>query len=145
MSANRGFEGLVVWQRARELAVTVYQLTNALPASEAYNLTSQLRRAATSIMSNIAEGHGRDTKKDFVRFLYISRGSLMELHSCLVLAKDLDYTNDEQQKGILRQIDHVGRMINRLIASMSESYTVKEDGLAGLDSSFYEELGARSQ
>ncbi len=89
---NRGFEGLVVWQRARELAVSVYRQTATFPAHEQYNLASQMRRAATSVMSNIAEGHGSDTPKDFVRFLYMSRGSLMELRSCLILAEDLGYS-----------------------------------------------------
>lgn len=85
------FRDLIAWQRAMQLAKKVYQATSVMPDSEKFGLTSQMRRAAVSIPSNIAEGHGRQSLPDYVRFLKMARGSLMELQTQLILAEDLGF------------------------------------------------------
>lgn len=85
------FKQLVVWQRAVELSLAVYRLTAAFPPSEQFGLTSQLRRAAVSIASNIAEGYGRSTKGEYIQFLGHARGSLCELQTQIVIARSLQF------------------------------------------------------
>ena len=81
MSHVSGYKGLVVWQKARQLAVAAYKLSDRFPSTKQFALTNQLRRAAISVLSNIAEGAGRRGNKEFRQFLYVSRGSLAELES----------------------------------------------------------------
>src|SRR3989344_9666054 len=83
------FRDLIIWQKGLAIAKETYKITKVLPKEELFGLTSQLRRSAVSISSNIAEGRGRSTRKDFVSFLYISQGSLFELETQLLLAKEL--------------------------------------------------------
>jgi four helix bundle protein len=85
------YQELLVWQRGMEIAKLVYQLTSQFPKSEQYGLTSQLQRAAVSIPANIAEGHARDSTKEFLRYLSIVRGSLAELETLLLLSRDFSY------------------------------------------------------
>ena len=95
----RDFKRLDIWKIARELNKLVYVVTRGFPKDEIYGLTSQLRRASVSISSNIAEGCGRRTTKDFICFLHNAMGSLKEVESQIFLSKDLDYlTNDEFDK-----------------------------------------------
>jgi four helix bundle protein len=89
MSNVRTFRDLIAWQRSMELARTVYEVTTAMPTSERFGLTNQMRRAAVSVPSNIAEGHGRQSRTDYLRFLRTSRGSLGELATQLQLSLDL--------------------------------------------------------
>ena len=91
MNSGFRFEKLEIWQLARQLNKTVYQLTSRFPACESYGLTNQLRRACVSVSSNIAEGSGRNSDKDFAHFLEQAYGSLMEVASQLYLAMDLTY------------------------------------------------------
>ena len=91
----KNFKNLKVWQRGIELVVDVYKKTNNFPNEELYGLTSQIKRSAISIPSNIAEGSGRGSKKDFNRFLDISLGSSFELETQLIIAKRLDFINDD--------------------------------------------------
>lgn len=114
----RSIRDLIVWQRSRELAVAVYSLTKGLPREELYGMTSQFRRAAVSVMSNIAEGHGRGSRLQLLHFLAIAKGSTFEVQSQLVLAADL-------RLGELAQVQHcdalcneVGRMLTATIASL---------------------------
>ena len=86
---EEGYRGLRVWQRAKELAVIIYKLTSTGPLSRDFGLRDQMRRAAVSIASNIAEGDERDTNKDSVRFLYMAKGSLAELRTQLEIARDI--------------------------------------------------------
>lgn len=141
--SSRGIEDLRVWQEARKLAARIYQVTEQFPNSENYNLTSQIRRAATSVMSNIAEGHGRYSRRDFVRFLYIARGSLSEVHSLTVLAHDLNYLDLKSRNMVLHMVDVIGSMLNSLLNALQGPYEVKEDSVE-LDGSFYEEQGTGS-
>jgi len=85
------FRDLVAWQKAMQLAKEVYKATSMMPDSEKFGLTSQMRRASVSIPSNIAEGYGRESLTDYLRFLKTARGSLMELQTQLILAEDLGF------------------------------------------------------
>ena len=98
------FRKLEIWKDGIELSKIIYELTRNFPKEEIYGLTSQMRRAAISIPSNIAEGAGRDTNKDFAHFLTIAKGSSFELDSQLILAKELGYITEEQLIPILDKL-----------------------------------------
>ena len=116
------FEKLKVWQEARELVALVYQLLERFPRNENYVLCDQLRRAAISVPSNIAEGSGRFSIKEQVHFFEIAFGSLMELYCQLLLAADLGYISEEDVKVVKARVFSVTRMLSRLRASkISES------------------------
>ena len=87
----RSYRDLIAWQKAMQLARHVYRETTGMPDSERFGLTIQMRRAAVSIPSNIAEGHGRESRTDYIRFLKMARGSLMELQTQLILAEQLRF------------------------------------------------------
>ena len=99
------------------LSLDVYRDTKAFPDDERYGLTSQLRRAAVSIPSNIAEGHGRDSAGDLIRFCNIALGSLAELETQLLLARELTYLERTATDGLLQQAEEIGRMLRGLIRS----------------------------
>ena len=107
------FENLIVWQRAMELVRAVYALAKKFPADERYALTDQLRRAVASIPSNIAEGRGRDSAKDFAHFLMIARGSLNEVATQLELAVRLGYMTSGG--GLYDEAQEVRKMLNAMI------------------------------
>ncbi|MDO8686462.1 MAG: four helix bundle protein [Clostridiales bacterium] len=92
---------LLVWQKAHELTLKIYQITNSFPKDEMFGLTSQIRRAAVSIPSNIVEGKDRGSNKDYKRFLLMARGSLEEVKYQMLLAKDLKHIEDQKYKEIL--------------------------------------------
>ncbi len=117
MEHQYGFEKLEVWQRARELVKEIYLISNQFPSDERYGLTSQLRRAAISVSSNIAEGSTRWSKKDKARFYEIAFGSLMEVLNQLILAQDLEYLDTDILESLRPKIDSVGRMLNSLYRS----------------------------
>jgi four helix bundle protein len=106
---------LLVWQKSHELTLKIYQITNRFPKEEMFGLTSQIRRAATSVPSNIVEGKARGSNKDYKRFLLIARGSLEETKYQLLLAKDLKYIDEVSYKEILQLADETGKMLNGLI------------------------------
>lgn len=112
------FEDLVVWQRAMDLVTEIYRISRSFPKDELYGLTSQLRRAATSVPSNIAEGRGRLSEKEFQHFLGNARGSLMELRTQLQIARNLHYLDDHQARDLLAQADEVGRLLNGLLTTL---------------------------
>jgi four helix bundle protein len=113
-----GYQELIAWQRAMDLAKAVYAATRDFPREEMYGLTSQLRRCAVSIPSNIAEGHGRGAKKAFHQFLAIARGSLFELETQLLLAAELDLLSAPKAKELQTQIAETARVLNGLFKSM---------------------------
>ena len=115
---DKGFRKLLVWQRAHELVLSVYKMTEKFPTSEMFALTSQLKRAVVSIPANIAEGQGAGTKAQFARYLDIAKGSLSEVEYYLVLAKDLRYSSPETYKEVEALRSEVGFLLYRLIASM---------------------------
>lgn len=92
---------LIVWQKAMDLAVDIYQLARRLPRDETYRLVSQVTRAAVSVSANIAEGRSRATRKDFANFLAIAKGSLMEAETLLTLAVRLNYLKGEETRAVL--------------------------------------------
>jgi four helix bundle protein len=114
----RSFKELRVWQRSYALCVEVYRLTNRFPREERFGLTAQIRRAAVSAPSNIAEGYSRDTTRDYVRFLWMARGSLAELETQLMVASELQFTEQEESRKMLEGINEIQRMLNALIRSL---------------------------
>ena len=115
--AVKRYEDLVVWQKAMQLAKMVYGVQKQLPKAEIYGLGDQIRRAAVSIPSNIAEGFGRDTEKEFRHFLSIARGSLFETKTQLQLAESLGYLTIDSE--LLALFSEVAKLINGLCRSFS--------------------------
>jgi len=112
------FKGLRVWVNAMDMVEQVYRLLNAMPISEQYGLSSQMQRCAVSIPSNIAEGSGRYSAKEFRRFLGIAYGSCNELETQLLLSTRLDYLQKVKVDPIIRQLDELRQMIYRLRKSL---------------------------
>lgn len=108
------FQKLNVWQESEKLVVDVYHLLDDFPKFEKYALCDQIRRAVVSVASNIAEGSGRKSLKEQIRFLEISYGSLMETYNQLLIAIDLTYITEESVEAIKPRIDSVAKMINGL-------------------------------
>lgn len=115
-----GFENLLVWQKAHQFVLDIYQMTQSFPDSEKFGLSAQFRRSAVSIPANIAEGYGKRSLADKARFFNIAQGSLNECRYYLRLAADLGYAQTESN---FEQLDEIGRMLNaytkKLIASHS--------------------------
>ncbi len=109
------YRDLIAWQKAKSVALDVYRCTRRFPRDEVYGLSSQMRRAAVSVPSNIAEGKGRYSQKEFVQFLYHARGSLLELQTQLSIARDLDYIDLAAFKSLESQTEELGRILNGLI------------------------------
>ena len=109
---------LKIWQRSRELVKLIYQLTESFPDSQKYGLTNQMQRAAISISSNIAEGAGRNSSKEFVRFLDIANGSAFELETQLFLCADLGYTKISQVENIISELKEIQKMIFKFRESL---------------------------
>jgi len=120
----RSYRELLVWQKAKALAVHIYQSTEKFPRNETYGLTSQLRRAAVSVSSNIAEGQGRLTSGEFCHFLGQARGSLLELETQLDIALDLANLDPNQQRTLVEEIYQVLGLLNRLIESLRRKQPV---------------------
>ncbi|MCY0966354.1 four helix bundle protein [Parathalassolituus penaei] len=110
---NRKYQNLVVWQRSMSLVEDIYIVTATFPEHEKFGLISQMRRAAVSIPSNIAEGSGRGSDRDFRRFLLLARGSLTELDTQLILAERLGFAPYESM--VRGQVEHVFALLNGLI------------------------------
>lgn len=121
---GESFRNLEVWQRAIELTLAVYKLTAAFPDSERFGLTSQLRRAAVSVASNIAEGYGRSTRGEYVLFLGHARGSISEVETQIVIAKALEFGSKEDLRNAESLCNQVGRMLRGLMKSLRPSSLV---------------------
>jgi len=106
---------LVVWQKSRNLAVLIYEMTKTFPKEELYDIVQQLRRAGVSVPSNIAEGCGRRTSADTIRFLHIARGSLYELEPQLYLAKDLKYISENSFDNVRAHLTECKKLLNGFI------------------------------
>ena len=117
------YQDLLVWQKAMDLAVMIYELTRKLPREERFSLADQMRRASVSIPSNIAEGQQRKTTKEFIQFLFVSKGSLAEIETQLILCMKLSYLNQEQIEPALQLCGDIGRMINALISRLQKLST----------------------
>ncbi|CEN52698.1 S23 ribosomal (modular protein) [Capnocytophaga canimorsus] len=116
MNQISSYEELVVWQKSIALVKKVYALLRSFPEEERFGLTSQIRRSAISVPSNIAEDFGRGSSKNFLQFLYVSRGSLYELETQLYIAKDLNFISDNQETENL--ISEIGKMLNSMIQKL---------------------------
>ncbi len=112
---------LIVFQKAHQLVLYIYNLTKRFLADERFGLSSQIRRAAVSIPSNIVEGKGRGSSKEFIRFLLISRGSLEEVKYQILLAKDLGYIHEVDYNNVKVMTNEVGRLLNGLIKSVKSN------------------------
>jgi four helix bundle protein len=116
MQNTRRYQQLVVWRKAMQLVTEVYRVTGGFPDTEKFGLVSQMRRAAVSLPSNIAEGTGRGTDKEFSRFLQIARGSLFELETQIEIATRLGLIN--QTNSLTEQIDHMFALLSNLIQKL---------------------------
>ena len=112
------YRELIAWQKAIDLVTEIYSITKEFPREETYGLTSQLRRSAVSVPSNIAEGQGRATKGEFIQFLCHARGSLFELETQIVLAEKLGYITPETESQVALRITEVARILNGLLTSL---------------------------
>ncbi len=109
------YRELIVWQKAMDLTDEIYRLVRKLPKEELYSLSNQLRRAAISVPSNIAEGHGRQTDKEFKQFLSIAKGSVFEAETQILIAVRQGYISNEDAQPVFSLCDEVGRMLTALI------------------------------
>ena len=109
---------LLVWQKAMELALKTYEFSSQFPKAEMYGLTSQIRRAGISVPSNIAEGYGRGSRKEYVQFLFIAQGSLKELETQAILASRLSLVSSESSNALLAESETLGKMLGSLIRSL---------------------------
>lgn len=112
----QSYRDLIAWQKAMAMVTHVYEITKVFPDDEKFGLTSQMRRCAVSVPSNIAEGHARNSQAEFRRFLSIARGSNAELTTQLMIANNLGYLPDSTTS--LKMVDEVGRIISGLIKSL---------------------------
>jgi four helix bundle protein len=118
------YRDLIAWRKATQLAVEIYRVTQKFPKDELYGLTSQMRRAAVSVASNIAEGKGRYSRKEFAQFLYRARGSLLELETQLFIARELQYLEPLAFRRMEDKTNELGRILNGLTKSVLDSRNV---------------------
>lgn len=121
----KGYQELQVWNKAYDLCLEIYKITTTFPVSEKYGLTSQIRRSAVSIPSNIAEGHERQHLKEYIQFLYVALGSIAELKTQMMLSKDIGYLSEKSFVKIESEIVEIGKMLNGLINSLIKKLAPK--------------------
>jgi four helix bundle protein len=114
------YRELIAWQKAMELVCTIYRITNAFPAEERFGLTNQLRRAAVSIPSNIAEGQGRGVGRDFARYLRMANGSRQEVETQVLIGHRLSYLDETKTQHVMNELEELGRIISGLLRSVSD-------------------------
>jgi len=112
---------LEVWKRSLNFVTKIYEITAKFPADEKFGLVSQMRRAAVSIPSNIAEGAARNSKKEFINFLHISQGSAAELETQILISRNLNFINSSQTEPLLQELEDISRMIIGLQKSLRRS------------------------
>lgn len=112
------YRKLIVWQKSHQLALEIYGVTRSFPAAERYGLTSQIRRSAVSVPSNIVEGSGRNSSQDFLRFLQIAFSSCGELEYQLLLSKDLGYLKNTEYEKLYGVVNEIRRMLAGLISKV---------------------------
>lgn len=116
--ANRNYRDLIVWQKSMDFVEAIYGVTRTFPRDELYGIVSQMRRAAVSLPSNIAEGQGRRGPKEFDRYLIVAYGSLRELETQLLLSVRLGYLSESTADELLAQAAEIGRLLNGLRRSL---------------------------
>lgn len=125
MREYKTYRDLNAWISARQLCAEVYSLTQKFPSSEQFGLTNQLRRAVVSVASNIAEGHGRQYKKETIQFLYTSKGSLNEVETQLILATDLKFLKEDELNKVLATLDSTRKQLLGFIKFLSNEKDLK--------------------
>jgi|ERR1035438_8458969 four helix bundle protein len=131
MINSSSFQDLRIWQEAMDLTEQVYRATSDFPRQETYGLTSQMRRAAVSVPSNIAEGKGHRSDPEFVRFLFHARGSLLELQTQILIARRLKYLSEEKTDELSSRGDSIARGLNALINKFRAAGMAGRDGSDG--------------
>jgi four helix bundle protein len=114
----KNYKELQVWQKSYQLCLVIYKLTNTFPKEERFGITSQIRRAAVSVPSNIAEGYGRKTTREYIQALYIAYGSVCELETQILLSSDLGYIKIEDLTPLQENMGDIERMLKGLIKSL---------------------------
>ncbi|MGB9073078.1 MAG: four helix bundle protein [Terriglobales bacterium] len=115
---GRSYRELIAWQKAMKFVIQIYRTTQEFPREERYELTNQLRRAAVSVPSNIAEGQARHSQKEFHHFLSQARGSLVEIETQILIARDLNYLSPVKANALLGATEELGRILDGLIAAI---------------------------
>lgn len=121
MTYLKSYKELIVWRKSIQLVKEIYIFTKKFPSSELYGLTSQIRRAAISIPSNIAEGYGRKSFKEYLQFVSIAYGSALELETQIFIAKELNFAIHKDYTNVESLLDEVARMLNSMIYKMKNS------------------------
>lgn len=121
--AVKSYSDLIAWQKALDLVEAAYRMTRGFQREETFGLTSQMRRASISIPSNLAEGQGRSSTKDFLHFISIAQGSLNELETQIILGRRLGYLDEASKCVFLEQSAEVGRLMNGLASALSRRST----------------------
>jgi len=119
--SGKNYADLIVWRRAMDFVEAVYRATAVFPKEEIYGLTRQMRRAAVSIPSNIAEGQGRKSPREFHRFLSVAHGSLRELETQILIAERLEYVDSSARSNLMNSAGEIGRLLNGLMNSLSHN------------------------
>ena len=119
--AGENYADLIVWQKAMDFVEAVYRATRAFPKEEVYGLTSQMRRAAVSMHSNIAEGQGRQSPREFRRFLSVAHGSVREIETQILIAERLKYLDSQAKSELMDAAAEIGRLLNGLMNSLTRT------------------------
>jgi len=114
----KDFRSLRVWEKSHSISLEIYKITTRFPKEEQFNLTSQIRRAITSVPTNLAEGCGRGSDKDFKRFVQIAMGSASEAEYLILLCKDLNYISDKEFDKLILEIQEIKKMLSSLISKL---------------------------
>lgn len=117
----KSYKELIVWQKSIQLVKEIFLLTDQFPKSEIYGITSQMRRAAISIPSNIAEGYGRRSAKEYAQFYAIAYGSVLELETQLIVSKELQFVDQSRIKPAEALLEEVAKMLNSMLGKMKET------------------------
>ncbi len=123
------YKDLIAWQKGMELVTAIYDATEGFPSNEQFGLTSQLRRAAVSVPSNIAEGKAHYSNRDFVRFLRHARGSLAEIETQVLISQQRQYLPTETASRLSQKLDELGRILSGLISSLNKAEPARDSGL----------------
>ena len=119
MSSIKSYKDLLVWQKGIEIVKEIYLICKDLPKDEVFGLQSQMKRASISIPSNIAEGYGRNYTQNYIQFIKIARGSLLELETQIIISKELDLISEDKFEKIINLITEENKMLNAFIKSIS--------------------------
>jgi four helix bundle protein len=118
---------LTVWKKSMRLVLLIYKHTQSFPKEELYGIVSQMRRAATSIPSNIAEGYGRNSNKELIRFLYVALGSSSELETQIIISFHLKYLQEKEYEELVQLNDEVRKMLSSLIKTKNDDNLINQD------------------